>query len=77
MTLFFSHAGTPLSLIRCRSVCSYDISIFLQCTRWVIRVDSIGGVVTMIVLDAAALMGLAALVTSLSALVWSIRRKAG
>jgi hypothetical protein len=30
----------------------------------------------MIVLDAAAMMGLAALITSLSALVWSVRRKA-
>jgi hypothetical protein len=30
----------------------------------------------MIVLDAAAMMGLAALITSLAALVWSVRRKA-
>jgi hypothetical protein len=30
----------------------------------------------MIVLDAAAMLGLAALITSVSALVWSVRRKA-
>ena len=31
----------------------------------------------MIVIDAPALLGVAAIITSLSALVWSIRRKAG
>jgi hypothetical protein len=31
----------------------------------------------MIVVDAAAMLGLAALITSVSALVWSLRRKAG
>jgi hypothetical protein len=31
----------------------------------------------MIVLDGSALLGLAALVTSLSTLIWSIRRKSG
>jgi hypothetical protein len=30
----------------------------------------------MMVLDAAAMVGLAALVTSVSALIWSVRRKA-
>jgi hypothetical protein len=30
----------------------------------------------MIILDAAAMVGLAALITSVSALVWSVRRKA-
>jgi hypothetical protein len=30
----------------------------------------------MLVLDAAAMVGLAALITSVSALVWSVRRKA-
>jgi hypothetical protein len=30
----------------------------------------------MLVLDPAAMVGLAALITSLSALVWSVRRKA-
>jgi hypothetical protein len=31
----------------------------------------------MIVVDAAAMLGLAAVITSVSALIWSVRRKAG
>jgi uncharacterized membrane protein YidH (DUF202 family) len=53
------------------------IFAFLHLTRWVIRGDSEREESRkVIVVDAAAMVGMAALITSVSALVWSVRRKA-